>query len=88
MVDLLNCKNKSLKRWIKEINIGTPLSLPVLHYSGVVYDSEDIAPIHAYADTCSCIFIFVSLNASADSADTADMCKLNQSKIDCSNSNS
>jgi hypothetical protein len=74
----------------KRINIGTPLFLPVLHYSSVVYDSEDIAPIHAYADTCSCIYIFVSLNASADSADTADtadMCKLNQSKLDCFNSN-
>ena len=54
---------------VKKIIIGTPLSLPVLRYGGVVYDSEDIAQIHAYADTCGCIFIFVPLNAFADSAE-------------------
>ena len=47
---------------VKKIIIGTPLSSPVLRYSGVVYDSEDIVPIHAYADTCSCIFLFVPLS--------------------------
>ena len=62
---------------VKKIIIGTPLSFPVLRYSGVVYDSEDIAPIHAYADTCGCIYICVPLNASAE---TADLCKLNESK--------